>query len=89
MKDIVISKRAIRRELYIFLASFFFGFLVNIYAIIIYDRPWIELLTQLGWVVFIAFLVYILLAIIRIIVYLIIKLFNILRLPRRPKGSSQ
>ncbi len=79
MKDFVISAKAIRRELYIFLASFIFGFIVNIYAIIVYDRPWIELLTQLGWVLFIAFLVYLLLAIIRIIIYLIVRFFKILK----------
>jgi len=76
MKDIVIKEKHIIRELYIALASFVAACLVNVGAIIAFDRPWSELWSQIGYVVFIAAGIYVLLAVIRIIVALVLSLFR-------------
>lgn len=60
MKDIVITSKTIRRELYWMLASFILAVLTNVCAIIAYDRPWVELVSQIGYVVFIAAGIYVL-----------------------------
>lgn len=76
MKDIVIKAADIRRELYIILACFVVALLVNVGAIIGYDRPWSEMFSQIGYVVFITAGIYALLAAVRILIYLICKLFK-------------
>ena len=53
MKDIVITEKMIRRELYVLLGGFVAAMLVNVGAIIAYDRPWSELYSQIGFVFFI------------------------------------
>lgn len=76
MKDIVITGKMIRRELYVLLGCFVVAFLTNVGCIIAYDRPWVELVSQIGFVFFITGGVYVLLAFFRIIVWLIAKLFR-------------
>ena len=76
MKDIVITEKMIRRELYILLGCFAAACLVNVGAIIAYDRPWSELYSQIGFVFFITGGIYILLAIFRFLVWLIVKPFK-------------
>lgn len=76
MKDIVITQKDIIRELYIILGCFVLACLVNVGAIIAYDRPWSELWSQIGFVLFIAAGVYGLLAVVRILVFLICKLIK-------------
>lgn len=76
MKDIVIKEKDIIRELYIILVSFILACLVNVGAIIAYDRPWSELWSQIGYVLFVAAGIYVLLAVIRILVFLICKIFK-------------
>ena len=73
MKDIVITAKTLRRELYVFLGCFIAACLTNVGAIIAYDRPWIELISQIGFVFFITGGIYVLLAVVRIIICLIIK----------------
>lgn len=65
MKDIVITSKAICRELYWVLASFVLAVCTNIGAIIAYDRPWTELLSQIGYVVFITLGIYVILLVLR------------------------
>lgn len=77
MKDIVITGKRIRQELVVFLMSFVLAFAINVTAVVIYDRPLIELVSQIGYVTVIAIFVYLLLAIIRIVVALLLKLFKI------------
>ena len=71
MKDIVIKAADIRRELYIILACFVVAFLVNVGAIIGYDRPWSEMFSQIGYVVFITAGIYGLLAVVRVLVFVV------------------
>lgn len=76
MKEIVITQKDLIRELYIILGCFVLACLVNVGAIIAYDRPWSELWSQIGFVLFIAAGVYGLLAVVRILVFLICKLIK-------------
>ena len=76
MKDIVIKAADIRRELYFILACFVVAFLINVGAIIGFDRPWSEIFSQIGYVAFITTGIYVLLAMVRVLIYLIFKLFR-------------
>lgn len=69
MKDIVISSRHVKRELWVFLGCVVAMELVNVYAIVDYGGKWSELLMSLGFVVVAAVIVYLLLALVRLIVY--------------------
>lgn len=66
----------IRREIYILLGCFVAAFLVNVGAIIAYDRPWVELVSQIGFVFFITGGIYVLLAVFRLLVWLVAKIFK-------------
>ena len=76
MKDIVITAKMIRRELFVLLGCFVAAFLVNVGAIIAYDRPWIELISQIGFVFFITGGIYVLLAVFRLLVWGVTKIFK-------------
>lgn len=76
MKDIVISSRHIRRELWIFLGCIVAMELVNVYAIVDYGGKWSELVMSLGFVVAAAVVAYIVIAVVRLIVYGIVKLIK-------------
>lgn len=75
MKDIVITSQMIRRERNIYLLCFLLAFAINIVAIVVYERPWTEMFSQLGYVFVISIFFYILLWIPRLIfkwIYLLI-----------------
>jgi type IV secretory pathway VirB2 component (pilin) len=76
MKDIVITPKMIHRELYVVLGCFVAACLTNVGAIIAYDRPWSELVTQIGFVLFITGGIYTLLAVVRILICLMGRLFK-------------
>ena len=76
MKDIVITEKMIRRELFVLLGCFVAACLVNVGAIIAFDRPWIELISQIGFVFFITGGIYVLLAVFRFLVWLVAKIFK-------------
>ena len=76
MKDIIITVQRQKKELRILLICFTCSFLLNIAAIIIYKTPWVEVITQIGYVIVIAIGLYVLIAIIRLIVNLILALFK-------------
>ena len=76
MKDIIITSQKIKRERNIDLICFLLSFAINIIAILVYTRPWIEIFTQLGYVLVISFFIYFILWIPRI---LIIWLRHLLR----------
>lgn len=76
MKDIVISSRHIRRELWIFLGCIVAMELVNVYAIADYGGKWSELVMSLGFVVAAAVVAYIVVAVVRLIIYGIVKLIK-------------
>ncbi len=76
MKDIFIPAKKVKRELYILLGCFIFAFLLNIACIIIYKTRWIEIFTQIGYVIVISVVLYLLIALIRFVVFLVGKLFK-------------
>ena len=76
MKDIIIKEKHIRRELYLILVSFVLAFVVNVGAIVAFDRPWSELYSQIGYVLFITVGIYVVLATVRIIIALIYRMFR-------------
>ena len=47
MKDIIITSKKLKQERNIFLLSFLLAFIINVIAIIIYSRPWIEIISQI------------------------------------------
>ena len=76
MKDIVISKRRIKTEMFVFLACVLAMELLNVYAIIKYDGSWSEAFFSLGFVVVAALVLYTLLAVLRLIVYGLVRLIK-------------
>lgn len=76
MKDIVIKGKDISREFIVMFCCFIMAMLVNAAAIITYDRPWSELYSQIGYVIFMSVCIYILLAVVRVIVYFILSLLR-------------
>lgn len=76
MKDIVISSKHIRRELWIFLGCIVAMELVNVYAIADYGGKWSELVMSLGFVVAAAVVAYAVVAVVRLIIYGIVKLIK-------------
>jgi len=46
MKDIIITSQKIKRERNIYLICFLLSFAINIIAILVYTRPWIEIFTR-------------------------------------------
>jgi len=81
MEDIVIKKKTIRRELLIAFASFVIAYCCNIYAILHYHRPAVELVSTLGYVIFLALLIYIFLSVVRIVLAIVRRIF------RKPKAE--
>lgn len=71
MKDITITGKTVKRELLIVLGCFVAGVLVNVYAILHYSRPAVELFTQIGYTIVVSVVIYILLLIVRLIAWLI------------------
>ena len=51
MKDIIITSKKLKQERNIFLLSFLLAFIINVIAIIIYSRPWIEIISQIVYVI--------------------------------------
>lgn len=75
MKDLVITSRRLKKEMYILFACFITSFLINIFSIVTFKTSWYEMFTQIGYVVVITFILYLLVAMIRAVVFLIKKLF--------------
>lgn len=75
MKDLVITSRRLKKEMYILSACFITAFLINIFSIVTFKTPWYEMFTQIGYVAVITFILYLLVAMIRAVVFLIKKLF--------------
>ena len=65
MKEIVFTPKRQKKELRIFGLCFLIGFLMNFISIIIYKTPWIEILSQIGYVFVIAVVLYLILAFFR------------------------
>lgn len=73
MKDIVISGKAVKREFIVALSCFAAAFIINVAAVIMYVRPWVEIFTQIGYVFVTAVVIYVLLLVFRVL-YQIIRI---------------
>lgn len=76
MKDIVITHKSLKKEIYIFLSCFAISFMINMYSIIKYKTPLYELFTQIGYVLVIATAIYIIVLMVRTIIIIIRKLIR-------------
>ena len=76
MKDIIISAKQQKKELFIFLGCFIAAEIVNAISIIVYNTNWIELLTHIGYVFCIAVGFYCILLLIRLLSKGILYLFR-------------
>lgn len=76
MKDIIITSQKLKRERNIYLLSFILAFIVNVIVIIVYSRPWIEVISQIGYVIVISIFIYFILWIPRGILSVLIRLFR-------------
>lgn len=76
MKDIIITSQKLKRERNIYLLSFILAFIVNVITIIVYSRPWIEVISQIGYVIVISIFIYFILWIPRGILSILIRLFR-------------
>lgn len=77
MKDVVIKGWKIRRELWILFFCFVAAEGTNLFAILKYSRPAIELLSMIGFVLVFTLVIYLLIWIVRLIVLLFCKIFKI------------
>jgi len=71
MKDIVITAGVLRRELWVLLGCFVLSYGCNIFAIIHYHRPAIELISTIGYVIFLMVLIYLILLIVRLLLHFV------------------
>ncbi|MDZ7264201.1 MAG: hypothetical protein ONB16_06420 [candidate division KSB1 bacterium] len=71
MKDIVITRNRIKKEVFSLAVMFLIALCLNIFAIIAYDTNWSELITELPFVVVIALVLYLCYTMVRIIIVLI------------------
>lgn len=76
MKEIVITAKRLRQERGFALLSFGLAFLLNVVAVVRFDRPWIELLSQIGYVVVLSAVIYLLLWIPRLLVAGVRRVFG-------------
>lgn len=74
MKDITITSKRLKKELYTLVACFVIASIINLIAIVVYKTPWYELFTQVGYVGAITIFLYVMLLIVRGIIYLIRKI---------------
>ena len=76
MKEIIITSKKLKQERNIYLLSFLIAFIINGIAIIVYSRPWIEIISQIGYVIVISFFIYLILWIPRVILIFSARLFR-------------
>lgn len=76
MKDTIITAKQKKRELFILLLCFLFAYVFNVIAILKFEAPAKELLTQLHIVLLLTVVFYIILLFVRILRWLIIKAFK-------------
>ena len=76
MKDIVITGKAVRKELMVLAGCLISAIVDNLVAIIKYDRPWTEIVSMIGYEVMICLVLFRILVLIRLVVFLCKKVFN-------------
>lgn len=76
MKEIVITEKTVKRELWILLACFIFAVLFDIAGIIKFGKPFTEVFMTIGYEIVIAAAVYVILAFFRLFIRLIFRIFR-------------
>ncbi|MDH6313497.1 hypothetical protein M2137_002287 [Parabacteroides sp. PFB2-10] len=76
MKDTLITAKRKKIEIITLIVCFILANLVNLYAIISYKTPFIELLTQLGYILLFTIVLYAGWSCLRIVFYYLKKLFT-------------
>ena len=69
MKDRVFTVKRQIKELRVLLFCLVFTFLLNIVAVIIYKTSWVEIFTEIGYVIIVAIVLYLLILLIRLIIH--------------------
>ena len=69
MKDINIPVRLQKSEIKWIVISFCAAFLMNVISIIVYDTSWVEIFTQILWVLLIAAGLYAISVVLRVLIY--------------------
>lgn len=68
MKDTIITQNRKKTELLIVLACFIAANLLNVFSIVCYGTEWVELITEMGFVVCVAVVLYVLTVVARLII---------------------
>lgn len=76
MKDTIITARQKKYELKIFILCFIVACLLNVYAIITYEKSFSELYTSIGYVAVFSVILYLFSVFIRLIFYYLKKLYK-------------
>ncbi len=76
MKDLIITSKRLKKEIFILSACFIIAFLINIFSIITFKTPWYEMFTQIGYVIIISITLYLLVAMVRAVALLIKRLIK-------------
>lgn len=76
MKNIVISAKRQKQELWWFLSAFIIANICNGWAIYQYNAPVSEMLTSFFYVLIFTFVLYVVSVLIRLLIYFITKLFS-------------
>jgi len=76
MKDIVIKGESIRRELIVLACCVAAGAIFDLVAIVMYQKPFVELFQTVGYVLFVALLLYLATGLLRLVVYAFKILLN-------------
>ena len=67
MKDIIITSKIIKREIYVWLCALIAAQLMNVYAIVKFDTQWRELYSQLGYILMLSIVLYLLISLLRFV----------------------
>lgn len=67
MKDIIITSKIIKREIYVWICALIAAQLMNVYAIVKFDTQWRELYSQLGYILMLSIVLYLLIALLRFV----------------------
>ncbi|OJV36256.1 MAG: hypothetical protein BGO29_03620 [Bacteroidales bacterium 36-12] len=76
MKDIIITAKRIKIELYTLLIAFVIANGVNLYAIIKFQTKFVEIITQIGYVLLFTLGIYVLWTIVRLIYWSIKRILK-------------
>ncbi|MCQ2149697.1 MAG: hypothetical protein MJY45_05010 [Bacteroidales bacterium] len=75
-KDSVITAKFKKRELTIALVCFGLAFIVNVCCVIAYSCPWVEIFTQIGFVIVFALIFYALCIVARLLALAVTRLIR-------------